>query len=312
MSQTIYLDTSVDSSEEQAAHDAKVQEAAGRMSTYNHQGTVSTTITENGAEIYEELKAKGSYNVAEEVLNEADNILDTARQPNGSPTTELTDKTRVMYGGMEVDIGTLVRQGVLYKLGEGNYVDPAAEGFNTEADFNEAPQEDFTEAEPLPRNHEIQIDRHLDRIPDHVQQLAIDQVIAHMGTEGVDFRRLGEAAEMNDDMVRDNVEGIFNLLGTQAGDAISKMGVNPEALYEWARESHPEMFREAMYKQVYARHCNGYRELTDMYLRSVAPSADVVSQQYEVTTSPDGRTKLVNIPGLGLTDIRTAAKLGYI
>lgn len=250
-------------------------------------------------------------------------ILATARTPafNG-PAHEIKPNTIVRVEGYDMEVRTAVQMGYLRKNADGSY----AETTKAERDAAEAAKRqqaehqqqleqqpsssgDVTKMTTAAFHPEIQKD--LDQITEgrgedvwvpafaeYVNNGNLDHVVGKLGMgreQAEAFVAIANAAFM-----------------AQAQSALSEVvGDDMEGFVAWLTENKPQEYVRAMTNHVWARSVDGYKELATEYLRSAAPSEEMLRNSgYEVKTDPSTRELLVKLDDGAWVSVRAATRQG--
>jgi len=254
-------------------------------------------------------------------------VAATARTKLGSPVapSQITADTLVrLPNGMEVEARLAERSGFLVRNpSTGTYSDPfevpaeASAGqpqAQTEGEQQEGAADGEAVALPSETDEAI-LGRMIEATPAS-EQIAVVEAIIDGETlgEGV-FERLAERMGVSSNEAAAAIGHIHAQMKGQADAVTGESGLDPEAVYEWAWEHHPERMRAAIRRHTGERSLTGYAELRDEYLRnldkhdpeSAGESLDVSGIPYRVVNG-----RIVITTPMGEMSWTSAIKGGFL
>jgi hypothetical protein len=291
----------------QMAHGAAPVAPAQQHGTSQHNDGRTIRSTPNGMESSGVTRTNSS-----EMRPEGAGILATARNAfSGGFAQDLNaPSTRLVHEGMEIDVASAVRLGLVQKDANGNYSEtvggktneaaPAAEGGEDQAAADAAQAfEPATEATVVDfANH----------FAPQVQDALIGHIIDGVGIDQATAEQAGMTVEHASGMAGVAVAAFTG----QARAHIEKAGANFDEFSTWVNANEPTLLKDAMRQHVYSRNPNVYGELVGKYLRAVQPTtAAVVNAGHRVSTHKDSGSEMIEINGI-TTTLKTATRMGWV
>jgi len=204
-------------------------------------------------------------------------VAATARSKLGSPIapSQITPESLVtLPNGMQVEARVAERAGFLTRNPQtGTYTDPfeipaAANADQPQEQAQGEPQDGDAVALPAEADEAV-LGRMIEATPPSEQIAVVEAIIdgEDLG-EGV-FERLAERTGITPTEAAAAIGHIHSQMKAQADAITGECGLDPEAVYEWAWEHHPDRMRAAIRRHTGERSLKGYAELRDEYLRNL-------------------------------------------
>ncbi|MEO5690107.1 MAG: hypothetical protein ABIR54_22330 [Burkholderiaceae bacterium] len=282
--------------------DPQTQTQAPQGARVNVRDTVNYTTLSDGV-ITERTTGHTKGSTAElNPYHGTDSFGASAKNPNGSPVTELLSTTLVTIDGVQAPVSFWVSEGKLQKASDGSFVEAGTQAV-------QAPQADGSDIFAANPQTMDAINQALEPLP----QESLDGLIAT--GMGIAAGRLDGAslatkfAQMTGLEVADSeqrVDVLRTAYQRQADNALTdparsglSVGDLP-AFYQWCRDNRQGQLQESIQKQVRTHDVSGYRALADQWRVAVPPSIDAFKRA-GVPTRMQGQSPEVFLRGQWMT-----------
>lgn len=281
----------------------------------------SRSATYSATEMYGELAANGG-------------IVATAHNSTGRPLSpdQITEESIVFVGGREVSVRSALGAGYLVRDSEGNLhepgrspnVAPTEDARRSSSDPGDEQEEEQPNQGPLPEDLEPTGNEEVESIIDEVaaaapQQEVVETIMAAANGEDLpeqSFNRIADSMGMSRDEALTQYESIREAFTEQAGQAVHEAtGLDPEVVFEWARENAKQDLAEAIRLQAVNRSTSGYREIAETYIRDldkIDPDALLNATYPEGVRAVERSGRIVLETPRGPMDWATAVRAGIV
>lgn len=239
--------------------------------------------------------------------------LGTARTKTGSPRMgELQPTDVVTIGGMEMSVQVAERLGMLTRDKAG------ALSENPEA-AAEPPQETSEDpAVALPNQAaEQELASMCQTVDAGTQVHALGQLIQHGELDPTTLGRVASGMGVDLDVASGRLETVIEGFREQASQTVKALGSDdPSFFFEWAQKARPNQLQDAMRSHAMERSVDGYRSLYRAYVEDLGDSDPdfVLNADHGdgMTAQKVGNKVVLNVPGHGQIEYRTAVRMGII
>jgi len=297
-------------------NDTETQVAPGESSPHSEERSV-TVRAGSGVVSYQGGEASSVDTYA--AVNSSDLIASNplqAKTPWGSPVSgELKPDHIVTIDGREMQVSVAERLGLLERDVHGRHV-LVPQGAQKLS--QEAPEAPVEEGEAL---QDASVEASLADLAASISpgtQVAIAQQIITDGMVNPNTiaRAAGESSQ-EPGALSERINTVVQGFQAQTDSMLRSLGAEDTSLfYAWAQENHPQELRKAMTAHVMERTTKGYAPLFNSYVESLGDHSpeDILNASFGggITAQQVGKKILLNIPGQGQMDYRTAVRQGFI
>jgi hypothetical protein len=249
-----------------------------------------------------------------EITPVPEDIFSTARNNFGSPTGDRSPSTTIELEpgnpGSRVTIQVAESLGFITKNEYGQYIQVTQPQGTPEGSISQHEGPELFEPQ-----QEAAINAQIADIPEPIFNEAMAKAAASVALNGdiEDFSAsVSSTTGIPVEQLQASKDALVTAFQGQADAAIHKLGVDPQDLYDWARENHPQELARAVREQIFGRSLTAYRELAKNYLQSVPPSLKAIGAHFPIKpASGKGTRDMVTINGIQM-EVTTAARLGLI
>lgn len=228
---------------------------------------------------------------------------------------DISENDLVKVNGSEGRIKDMLRAGLVTKNPDGSF------SITPKADPSQAPQQQPPQQTDPTMELEAMADPAIDAAITEVKQGAqpgdVMACILSVATEGTfsDAALSRVAAQMNltPEEARDRAETIRGAFEAQARSVVDQTGFDSEEVFEWARQNHPAMLKDAMLRHATQRSTKGYQDIAAKYLENLDkanPQAIETATGVPTKRLRDG-TVLLLTPH-GEIEWKTAVRKGWV
>lgn len=256
-------------------------------------------------------------------------ILQTGTSPWGTPRAagELKPTDRVTVNGMEMTVQVAERMGLISRSATGGY---EGSGKTPEAVLQEQVQPDVTDLQAPARegfddpNTERLFNAVTDRVARVEQVQVMNSLIDSIATKGQGevagnlFTTVAGQMGVEGHEAETIVGRMVGAFSRQAAKAVQDVvPVDPDDVWDWARQNQPRELRDAMRRQAMERTTEGYKALATKYLETLGETdpTSILSAELgpgvSVRKGVDGQPVL-RLEGIGEVSYRTAIRSGFI
>lgn len=209
-----------------------------------------------------------------------DSIFATARNPSGSPVTEIAPETLVMIAGVQAPVSFWVSEGMLQKAADGTYVQASG---NAPA----APQADTSstalDVMPISEQGMASINAAIAEVPqgnlDSLMATATGVAIGKITAASM-VQRFAQISGLGIDESQARVTTIMAAYQGQAEQALTtRAGVAKADLPEffaWARANRQGQLQDTVQRQMHAHDVSGFKALASEWMASTPPSLNAL------------------------------------
>lgn len=200
-----------------------------------------------------------------------------ARTTSGFPRSgaDITENDVVKVNGSEGRIKDMIRVGLITKNPDGSFTITAKNGSRS-APFQDAPQQQPQEVVDGGAEEALgddAVEASITEIAETAQPGDIMACITSYTNDG-DFSdaalaRVASQMNLTPEEARDRADTIRGAFEAQARAVVDQSGFDSEEVFEWARQHHPKMLKDAMLRHVTQRSTKGYKDLSAKYLENL-------------------------------------------
>jgi hypothetical protein len=290
--------------------------------TTNVQGLHTFSAVTNTKESTGHRNHEGSTSSVGNNMSEANgDIMSSVLSASGSPTANLKGNCTVAYAGTRISLDTAVTLGAVTKNADGSYSAIATHDQGSPSQVRNTQQEtqdnlqdalppEAVNDEALPRNVTDKIQALQQNVPEVYLDKSVAQFTTNFDVTPDQVERMASDSQLPVASVQATFTDIQQGFQKQADTTISKLGVDPQELYAWAKEHKRAELGDAVRQQVYMKSVKGYKDLVSQF-KSNAPvsAARLAKVGLPANATDDTLVKLGN--GMQTT-VGNAKRLGLL
>lgn len=290
--------------------------------TTDVQGLHTFSAVTNGNENSGYRNHEGSTSSVNNGMSEANgDIMSSVLSASGSPTANLKGNCTVAYAGTRISLDTAVTLGAVIKNADGSYSSISTHDQGSPSQVRNTQQEtqdnlqdalppEAVNDEALPRN----VTDKIQALQHHIPEVYLDKSVAQFTTSfdvtPDQIERMASDSQLPVASVKGTFADVQSGFQKQADTAISKLGIDPQEFYAWAKEHKRAELGDAVRQQVYMKSVKGYKDLVSQF-KSKAPvsAARLAKVGLPANATDDTLVKLGN--GMQTT-VGNAKRLGLL
>jgi hypothetical protein len=196
-------------------------------------------------------------------------VFVSARSATGSEQTisQVTDDSVVrLQNGIEAKLGSLIQAGLVERTPDGRYVEGKGD---TQTQYNGEEHEDLQGEAFSDATVENEFGEFLGATDTGTQIAAVQAYVKEGEINERLIGQLASQARTEPHVIQQHIDKVRGAFEQQANAKVSALGVQPEAVWQYAHEHQPQALQEAMHRHATLRNADGYEAIARSYVRDL-------------------------------------------